>query len=59
VDVRIINQTVPDDAADGPDAVDTRLLDGVSLDVQEAWICEDMMFVLQVSRLLSIVEGPR
>ncbi len=25
-----------------------RLLDGVPLEVQEAWICEDLMFVLKV-----------
>ena len=28
-----------------------RQLDGVPLEVQEAWICEDLMFVLQVSPL--------
>lgn len=27
---------------------DPRQLDGVPLEVQEAWICEDLMFVLQV-----------
>lgn len=26
-----------------------RKLDGVPLEVQEAWICEDLIFVLQVS----------
>lgn len=42
-------------AQDGPDEVTStegkvgRQLDGVPLDVQEAWICEDLMFVLQVS----------
>lgn len=33
-----------------------RQLDGVPLDVQEAWICEDLMFVLQVS-LIQISTG--
>jgi gamma-tubulin complex component 2 len=28
---------------------DGRKLDGVPLEVQEAWICEDLIFVLQVS----------
>lgn len=28
-----------------------RQLDGVPLEVQEAWICEDLMFVLQVRSL--------
>ncbi|KAL1411297.1 gamma tubulin complex Spc97/GCP2 subunit Alp4 [Vanrija albida] len=28
-------------------AAERKLLDGVPLDVQEAWICEDMLFVLQ------------
>ena len=26
-----------------------RLLDGVGLDVQEAWLCEDLIYALQVS----------
>jgi gamma-tubulin complex component 2 len=31
---------------------ETRKLDGVPLEVQEAWICEDLIFVLQVSLLV-------
>jgi hypothetical protein len=37
-----------------------RLLDGVPLEVQEAWICEDLMFALQVRttrRASSIYHG--
>jgi hypothetical protein len=26
------------------------MLDGVPLEVQEAWICEDLLFVLQVGQ---------
>ena len=48
VEVRVINQAVLDDAGAEEQPVVSRLPDGVSLDVQEAWICEDMMFVLQV-----------
>jgi gamma-tubulin complex component 2 len=48
VDVLVVNQTVPNDTGAGEEPIVSRLLDGVSLDVQEAWICEDMMFVLQV-----------
>jgi hypothetical protein len=35
------------DEADG-DESEGRRLDGVPLEVQEAWICEDLIFVLQV-----------
>jgi gamma-tubulin complex component 2 len=31
---------------------ETRKLDGVPLEVQEAWICEDLIVVLQVSLLV-------
>jgi hypothetical protein len=34
---------------DDTEAVRERLLDSVPLEIQEAWICEDIMFVLQVS----------
>jgi gamma-tubulin complex component 2 len=37
-----------DEAAEGEGP--GRRLDGVPLEVQEAWICEDLIFVLQVSR---------
>jgi hypothetical protein len=37
------------DDTDGTEAVRERLLDSVPLEIQEAWICEDIMFVLQVS----------
>lgn len=51
VQVRVENRLVGDheeeDAAQ-PEAPE-QLLDGVPLEVQEAWICEDLMFVLQVS----------
>ena len=30
-------------------AGEERLLDDVPLEVQEAWLCEDLLFVLQVS----------
>jgi len=30
------------------------LLDGVPLEVQEAWICEDLMFVMQVRDVLAV-----
>lgn len=33
---------------DEPQQVEERLLDGVPLEIQEAWICEDLMFALQV-----------
>jgi gamma-tubulin complex component 2 len=34
---------------DAPADVPGHMLDGVPLDVQEAWVCEDLTFVLQVS----------
>lgn len=33
---------------DEAEQVEERLLDGVPLEIQEAWICEDLMFALQV-----------
>jgi len=33
---------------DEPEQVEERLLDAVPLEIQEAWICEDLMFALQV-----------
>lgn len=35
------------DADDVKPAPPERLLDGVPLEVQEAWICEELMFLLQ------------
>lgn len=35
-------------ADDEAEETNPRLLDGVPLEVQEAWICEDLLFVLQV-----------
>jgi gamma-tubulin complex component 2 len=51
VDVRIENRVIEEDEEEeevAPEVVE-RLLDGVPLEVQEAWICEDLVFVLQVS----------
>lgn len=31
------------------EVVEERLLDGVPLEVQEAFVCEDLLFILQVS----------
>lgn len=52
VEVQVVHQTEPE----GQSEEKSRLLDGVSLEVQEAWICEDMMFVLQVC-CLSALQG--
>lgn len=43
--------------ADGDEgeADDQSKLIGVPLEVQEAWICEDLMFVLQVSRRITSI----
>lgn len=41
VEIEIAQDEQPEESTD-------RLLDGVPLDVQEAWICEDLTFVLQV-----------
>ena len=35
------------------DEVET-LLDGVPLEIQEAWVCEDLLFALQVSSTFAI-----
>ena len=35
-------------SSDGLELAEERMLDGVPLEVQEAWICEDLIFVLQV-----------
>lgn len=50
MDVRVENRIIGEDEEDEifiPEM--ERLLDGVPLEVQEAWICEDLMYVLQVS----------
>jgi len=46
---------------EGEDEVDDveTLLDGVPLVVQEAWICEDLLFALQVSLPVSALEKMR
>lgn len=46
---------------EGEDEVDDveTLLDGVPLEVQEAWICEDLLFALQVSLPVSALENMR
>lgn len=44
VDVEVVVREV--DALPSP-APPRRLLDGAPLDIQEAWICEDLMFILQ------------
>lgn len=44
IDVQVL---VRDEASGIEDVEPDRLLDGVPLDVQEAWVCEDFMFVLQ------------
>ena len=46
---------------EGEDEVDDveTLLDGVPLEVQEAWICEDLLFALQVSLPVSALENTR
>ena len=36
------------DAEEAEEEQVERLLDGVPLEIQEAWICEDLMFALQV-----------
>lgn len=48
---------VQDGVADGDEgeADDQSKLVGVPLEVQEAWICEDLMFVLQVSRRITSI----
>lgn len=38
---------------DEVDSVET-LLEGVPLEVQEAWVCEDLLFALQVGGLLNV-----
>lgn len=51
MDVRIENRVIEEDEEEeevAPEVVE-RLLDGVPLEIQEAWICEDLIFVLQVS----------
>jgi len=40
---------------DDDEGEEGRKLDGVPLEVQEAWICEDLIFVLQVR--LSSIQG--
>lgn len=40
-------QVVIRDGTQSPVKQPERLLDGVPLEVQEAWVCEDLMFVLQ------------
>ncbi|TXT13790.1 hypothetical protein VHUM_01157 [Vanrija humicola] len=44
IEVVVRNDVAPDTPQP---AAERKLLDGVPLDVQEAWICEDMLFVLQ------------
>ena len=38
------------------DTDEGRRLDGVPLEVQEAWICEDLIFVLQVRLSKSVLK---
>lgn len=51
VEVRVENRMVDGDTeedVEGGANLPERLLDEAPLDVQEAWICEDLLFVLQV-----------
>lgn len=43
IEVEIVQREVESAASAPP----RRLLDGAPLDIQEAWICEDLMFLLQ------------
>lgn len=56
VEVLVENRVISaDEEADIDEKLEeARLLDGVPLEVQEAWICEDMMFVLQVSAIILV-----
>lgn len=49
VEVEVVIADQEEEAGPSTGTASLRALDGVPLEVQEAWICEDMMFVLQVS----------
>lgn len=49
-----MNGDVEEDTAE---VMDVRMLEGVPLEVQEAWICEDLIFVLQVRPHRPLIMG--
>lgn len=56
IEVEVVIRDQEDVDVDGAGEVPRgQLLVGVPLEVQEAWVCEDLMFVLQVS--LHVIGG--